>query len=275
MKNIAILMTVHNRKDKTLNCLQNIFNQAIPSDITIKVYLTNDGCTDGTIEAIQQLYSHKQIHIINGDGNLFWNRGMIAAWNTALLYKPDYYLWLNDDTILFNDAIKKLINVANQYTNNSIIVGQTCDISNKTLTTYGGRSKKWGHPLIDNKTNKPIECDTFNGNIVLISHKIFKNIGMLDPYFHHSFGDIEYGLRAQKAQICSYIVPGYLGKCARNNPIPIFQRKGKKFIERAKLLYSPLGHSPKEEFYITKKYYSIFHAIAIYIKLHINLFITK
>lgn len=270
-KRIAVLMTVHNRKEKTLQCLKNLYNNS--HKYSIEVYLTDDGCSDGTREAILEKFP--DINIINGDGSLFWNRGMIAAWQASTQSIPDYYLWLNDDTMLFYDAINRLIDTANQFNDESIIVGQTCDLINKNMTTYGGRSKKRRHPLIENKTNKPIACDTFNGNIVLIPHKIYKKIGMLDSYFHHSFGDIEYGLRAQKAGIHNYITPGFIGECARNNPIPIFQRKGKNFFKRLELLYSPLGHNPKEEFYLTRKYYSIFRAIAIYIKLHINIFITK
>lgn len=271
MKNkgtIAVILTVHNRKDKTLNCLKSLHQNL--HEENLEIFLTDDGCTDGTKEAV--LKEFPSIKIIEGDGSLFWNRGMIAAWKAATQINPDYYLWLNDDTILFNNAIKELTDTSKLYDDNNIIVGQTCDTIDKTLITYGGRSKKRKHPLIKNDTNKPIKCDTFNGNIVLIPKNIYERIGMLDPFFHHSFGDIEYGLRALKAGISSYIAPGYLGECSRNNPIPIFQRKGKKLKERIKLLYSPLGHNPIEEFYITQKYYSLLQAIAIYIKLHINLF---
>jgi GT2 family glycosyltransferase len=246
-KNIAVLMTVHNRKEKTLQCLEILYNNS--HKYPIKVYLTDDGCTDGTKEAILERFPN--VKIINGDGSLFWNRGMLAAWEASTLSMPYYYLWLNDDTMLYNDAIDKLTNCASLFNDESIIVGQTCDLINKNVTTYGGRSKNRNHPLIENKTNNPIICDTFNGNVVLIPQNVYKKIGMLDPYFHHSFGDIEYGLRAQKAGIHNYIAPGYIGECSRNNPIPIFQRKGKSFFKRLELLYSPLGHNPNEEFYIS------------------------
>lgn len=81
MKSIAVLLTVHNRKEKTLRCLQNLFKQEIPADYLIDVYLTDDGCTDGTPEAIRAQYP--QVHIIKGNGNLFWNRGMYTAWEAA------------------------------------------------------------------------------------------------------------------------------------------------------------------------------------------------
>lgn len=69
MQTIAVLLTVFNRKDKTLKCLQHLFNQLPIEGYSIDVYLTDDGCTDGTPEAVKEQYP--QVNIIHGDGNLF------------------------------------------------------------------------------------------------------------------------------------------------------------------------------------------------------------
>ena len=67
---IAAIITCHNRKEKTLVCLKSLF-QIIQN---IDVFLTDDGSTDGTSEAVKKIYP--QVNIIQGDGNLFWSRGM-------------------------------------------------------------------------------------------------------------------------------------------------------------------------------------------------------
>ncbi len=72
---------VFNRKDKTIECLRRLYNQLPIKDYIVDVYLTNDGCTDGTPEAVKQLFP--QVHIIDGDGSLFWNRGMYIAWQES------------------------------------------------------------------------------------------------------------------------------------------------------------------------------------------------
>lgn len=90
IKTIAVLLTVHNRREKTLNCLQNLFSQKVSGGYEIQIYLTNDGCTDTTAEAVEKDFP--QVHIIKGNGNLFWNRGMWTAWNAAVKDKKyDYY----------------------------------------------------------------------------------------------------------------------------------------------------------------------------------------
>lgn len=70
MKHIAVLLTVHNRKEKTLRCLHDLFVQESVEGYTIDVWLTDDGCTDGTPEVIVQRWA--DVHIVKGDGNLYW-----------------------------------------------------------------------------------------------------------------------------------------------------------------------------------------------------------
>lgn len=140
-KTIAVLLTVHNRREKTLNCLQNLFSQKMPEGYEIKVYLTDDGCTDGTLEAVSKVFP--QVHIIKGDGNLFWNRGMWTAWNAAVRdNRYNFYLWLNDDTYTYPEMLESLINVSESKGNRAIIVGSTVDTQKRNTHTYGGRKIK-------------------------------------------------------------------------------------------------------------------------------------
>ena len=101
--NIAVLITCHNREEKTLNCLTQIFSQLYDKNkFSVTVYLTDDGCTDNTVPEVKKRFP--QVHIITGDGTLFWNRGMYVAWKAAEKYDYDFYLWLNDDTFINNDT---------------------------------------------------------------------------------------------------------------------------------------------------------------------------
>lgn len=47
-KNIAVLLTVFNRKEKTLAALGGLFAQQLPAGYDLEVYMVDDGCTDGT-----------------------------------------------------------------------------------------------------------------------------------------------------------------------------------------------------------------------------------
>lgn len=105
-------MTCHNRKSKTLATLESLFQQRSIDEIGHKVYLVDDGSTDGTSQAVQQKYP--QVKLFSGDGNLFWNGGMRIAFSEAMKDEPDYYLWLNDDTVLASEALNTLLTTSRQ-----------------------------------------------------------------------------------------------------------------------------------------------------------------
>src|SRR5574344_474781 len=228
---VAVLMTVFNRKEKTLQCLSYLFKNE-RSNIEIEVYLVDDHSSDGTKDAVLENYAH--VHVIDGSGSLFWNRGMRTAWAEAARTKHDYYLWLNDDTTLMSDAIERLICASEESRNQSIIIGSTLDSPENSQFTYGGQDFSFKHRLISPDDKKMIPCATFNGNIVLIPAEIFNVLGFNDSFFHHSFGDSEYGLRATKSGFINYIAPGYYGYCKRNNPIPLFRRSCYGLVKRFK-----------------------------------------
>lgn len=59
------------------------------ADISLSVYLTDDGCTDGTSQAVRDIFKGKDITIMQGDGNLYWAGGMRFAWKEALKKKTN------------------------------------------------------------------------------------------------------------------------------------------------------------------------------------------
>lgn len=209
MQTLAVLLTVFNRKDKTLECLKQLYAQLPIDGYQVDIYLTNDGCTDGTPEAVASQYP--EVNIINGEGELYWNRGMYTAWQEAAKKDYDFYIWLNDDTIIYPNSISFAINASLQKENKAIIVGATVSSTNN-ISTYGGRLKNNSIPLLNN-SNDLTPISYFNGNFVLIPRFVFKILGNLDYKFQHSKGDFDYGLRAQKNNIQMYQLNKYIGIC--------------------------------------------------------------
>lgn len=236
---VALLLTCYNRKKSTLICLKSIYKQNPIEGLQKKIILVDDGSTDGTAESVSKNYP--DIHIITGNGNLFWNGGMHLAMKTAMLEGYSYYLWLNDDVKLYPKALSTLYSTYKQLCSkgyqNSIVVGSTQD--EKTgETTYGGsvKSSKW-HPLrfrLVTPEEKLISCDNFNGNIVFIPDVVVKTVGNLDPEFHHQGGDHDYALRAKKLGSTIWVAPGYLGTCSRNEYKVFWQQPGLSLNERIK-----------------------------------------
>ena len=257
---IAVLMTCFNRKEKTLKCITYLFKQVLPLNISIEVFLVNDGCTDGTEVEVKEKFP--QVNVIEGDGSLFWNRGMCLAWDEARKkYKYDAYLWLNDDTMLSEDALAVITKCSNEYPG-SIVVASISSATNPTVVTYGGyRNNK-----IITPGDKFIECDTFNGNCVYIPREVSDKIGYLDPYYRHSMGDFDYSWRAVKNWIKCLVTP-IIGTCDRNPPEPCWNKGN--IVQRFKKLYSPLGNNPFETFHCYKKQ-SYLKAAFYFVYIHIR-----
>ena len=267
MKTIAVLITVFNRKDKTLECLKHLYRQeGIGVDYDINVYLTDDGCTDGTSEAIKSLFP--DVHIVQGDGSLFWNRGMLAAWKEAAKISFDYYLWLNDDTILFNDTIIKLINGSTLFDDKSILIGSTCDSSTNSVITYGGLDKNKNTIFSIDSYQK---CYYMHGNIVLISKFVFDIVGFNDGYYRHSHGDYDYGLMAQEKGLNVLVCPGFYGTCDIHGSISKWKNPEYPLRERWNAFFKPTGHNPFEFFYFRKKHYGLIPACRTFVTNFIHL----
>lgn len=269
MQTIAVLLTVFNRKDKTLECLKRLYNQLPLDGYHVDVYLTNDGCTDGTPEAVATQYP--EVDIINGNGNLYWNRGMYTAWHEAAKKNYDFYLWLNDDTFVYNDFLLSLISASKTKNNKAIIVGATKSKINNN-PTYGGRIKGKG---VSKPNNSIVKVDYFNGNIVLVPRYVYNILGNLDYYFTHSKGDFDYGFRANKNGIEMYQVGSFLGECELHETLDKWCNPDIPFKQRWKMLYRPNGMPPKETYYFDRRHKGLFTAIFHYCTVHIRCLIPN
>jgi GT2 family glycosyltransferase len=103
---VAVVMTAYNRKDLTLACLRSLRAQEVPG-VLLDVFVLDDASTDGTSEAIAEHFP--EITVLHGDGKLYWNGGMRRAFGAAIAGDYDYYLWMNDDTQLEDNALPVLL----------------------------------------------------------------------------------------------------------------------------------------------------------------------
>jgi len=259
MSNLVILLAAHNRKPQTLACLVALSGQTdIPVGLKFQFFLVDDGCTDGTVDAVVERFP--EVKILAGTGNLYWNGGMRLAFGTALLENFDYYLWLNDDTLLFPNAVSRLLAASVQFEDQAIVVASVQDAQTGQLT-YGGvrRLHRWKPLRFTQITpvDKPTPVETMNGNCVLIPCAVAQKIGNLDPTFTHGIGDYDYGLRARQQGVEIYLAAGYYGYCSRNSP----QEKENSWLARWNYLISYKGLPPKEWGIFARRYAGSFWPI--------------
>lgn len=257
MTNIAVLITVFNRREITLQGLHAL-KKAIDflgDEYHFDIYLTDDGCTDGTADSVRKEFP--QVKIIRGNGNLFWGGGMNLAWKIAADAQTgyDYYLWYNDDSVIFHDALQTLFNTVG---NETIVTGAFMDHAGNV--SYGGKTQD--EQLIS-PNNQPQEVELMNGNLVLIPNGIFQNIGLIDKHYIHGGGDFDYSYRARERGYRVLLTPKYVGIADRHDAfIPKYCDRKYNLAERWKILHNP-ANSPIIHFrYNLKRGGGIIKAIA-------------
>jgi GT2 family glycosyltransferase len=256
---IAVLLTSFNRRETTLACLTALHAQRVWDGLQIEIFLVDDRSTDGTREAIRQ--SFPAVHVFRSNGNLFWNGGMRAAFATAMQGDFDEFLLLNDDTMLDEDALDKLIVSAHVSSTSipAIIVGSTRSPGGHNLTYGGYKLRRSGVAMsfdhVEPDPRRIVPCDTMNGNVVLIPAAVARTIGNLEPRFCHQFGDLDYGLRAKRAGFSILVAPGFVGECAENSPSGSWRDREATFAERWANLLSPKGVPFREWLLFTRRHY--------------------
>ena len=268
MLTVAILITVFNRKDKTLSCLEECMRQidslAADEKYSFSIFLVDDGSTDGTSEEVKRLFP--TVRLIRSEGGLYWNRGMRLAWDTAAKEDFDFYLWLNDDISLKEGALATIMENSERLGHKAIVVGSAQ--SKDGSLTYGGRTRM--EKLVEPEPVLPVPCHTFNGNIVLVPRSAYKVLGNLEEAYHHGFGDYDYGVRAAKKGITRVVAPGRLAECERNPGPEKWRDSSYPLKERYAFLTSPKGRPFKEQFLYDYRSRGFFWATGHFISINLK-----
>ena len=244
VQRVAVLLTCHNRRLLTSRCLGSLFDSTrrVGPDVTVSVFLVDDGCTDGTGDAIRAEFP--KVSVINGSGQLYWCGGMRLAWRHAAEGDYDAYLWLNDDVKLDEDGLIRMLTVEKEQRSVAggamIVVGSTRSERGQEIgASYGGMGPTGVLPPC--ATTSRIEL--FNGNIVLVTREAFAKLGNLSAAYTHGLGDIDYGIRARRAGVPVWLAPGCVGSCAANR-IERWRQPQLSVWQRLHELHRPTGCPP-------------------------------
>jgi GT2 family glycosyltransferase len=228
---------------------------------SVQVYLVDDNSTDGTSEAVIKLFPN--VHILNGDGNLFWNRGMHLAWERAAKHDYAYYVWLNDDVVLYPNSFEELLTCSELKDNKAIITG-LIESGDKKMIIYGGTDQKKN---LINSNDQMNPVTNMNGNVVIVPKYVHQRLGNLDPVYHHDLGDVDYGLRAKDKGIGVFTTRVAIAT-GETNDICRVRLNNVTIIKRFKRLYSPLGSNPRINFYFRRRHYGLINATIYLFFLH-------
>ena len=300
---IAAILTVHNRKEKTLECLKHLFeaqenyNLSAEKGVSLSVFITDDGCTDGTADAVMNTFRNRDIRILQGTGNMFWAGGMRFAWQAAIDSGTtwDYYLLLNDDTNMYKNVFGELFEVDEagykQTGKHGLASGITCQPDRTDEITYGGflfTGRFKGRHVLAQPTGMPQVVDMTHANILLVHRETVAACGIFHKGFVHGAADEDYSMMARRRGFPVMVTSNVCGECPYDhdsNKGEIEQLMAMKLADRKKYVNSPT-HSDSDyllfvrrnlplrypiacllrtlRLYVPKLYYHITHLRGIY-----------
>ena len=179
---ISIIIPVYNQINFTLNCLESICNSK--NYINYEIIIINDASTDNTNEYLKEI---KNLKVITNSENL----GFIKSCNLgAVEAKGEFLYFLNNDTIIKDYSIDELFHTFSNLKNIGL-VGSKLIYPNNKLQEAGGiiwnDASGWnygnGKDKDDINFNYARDVDYCSGASIMISKKLFFELGMFDNYF--------------------------------------------------------------------------------------------
>lgn len=203
---LYVLMTIHNRAEYSLACLECVDAQTYRN---FEIVVVDDGSTDGSSNRIQERYPG--VTILKGDGNLWWTGGM----NVGLRYilqkasKNDLVLTLNDDTWFDTDYFERLLQ-AQSARPGSCVGSLLKNYYDRSVVEDSGICIDWDgywyKPIRYDEVNEVVEVDTLSCRGTVVPVSVFNKIGLFDQKkLPHYNADYDFFLRAARADVPLYM----------------------------------------------------------------------
>ena len=227
---VAAVIPVYNRRDTTLQCLRSL-SRIDKAGLEFRVFIVDDGSTDGTSGAIREQYP--EVEIIEGTGDLHYAAGTNVGIRAAQKWAPDFYLLMNDDAVFHEQFLRRLVETA--IDNERSVVGALLllwdrphvvfQVGQEWKTAHGG----WIIPddlTAFNVGSEPFDVECLVGNCTLVPSEAVEQCGVLDAEtFPHGWGDAQYFMRLRKAGWRLMVDPRSYVWCEPNtNPPPLHTR---------------------------------------------------
>lgn len=214
---VAAVVPIRNRKAKTLRFLDLLARQTYAH---LRIYVVDSNSSDGSVEAVAAAFP--EVQTLTATDHDYWTGATNIGVRRALADGCDYILTINDDSVILDDFVERLVGTARAH--GCHILGCRIDhlatpglvwsigarhewgTADLFFANYGGLREEQLPPLVRDAVLLPVE--SMPGNGVLIDRGVFEKIGLYDSRFTpHYHADTEFGLRARRAGLVPMVTP--------------------------------------------------------------------
>jgi hypothetical protein len=201
--NVAVIIINWKLKEETLACIRSVEQSIYPC----RIIIVDNGSDDGSVEYFQEYVPH--IELISLPTNIGFGRACNHAIRLALKSVDCQYVWLlNNDAVIAPDALKALLDAAEQHPEAGIL-GPKIYYHDRPDTFWyaGARRRRYvlaaadtGRGQVDRGQFESVrEVDYVFGTAMLIRREVFEIVGSFDEQFFLYLEDLDQCLMAQQA----------------------------------------------------------------------------
>lgn len=200
---VYIITLNWNKKEDTIECVESLKKLAYPN---YKIVVVDNGSTDGSAKAIKARFP--EVFLIENKKNLGYalgfNRGMKFAYKNA----ADYFLILNNDTVIDPKALIELVKTAETHSAIGFVSGKAYYYNDPLkLQTVGKKS----HPIYlvgkhiglgeydKGQYDEIREYDFIDDVFLLVKKEVYEKVGGYDENFFLHWEETDWCARVRRA----------------------------------------------------------------------------
>jgi len=182
-------------------CLQALENSSYSN---LQIVFVDDGSRDATPTELPAKFP--RVHVVRGDGNLWWSRAMNLGIAAALARDADFIFVINNDVVAEQDAISELVACARRRPG-AIVGSLILGVSDRSRVWCAGGATRWPWPgemmvggaVTDAQFSGEWSVQWTPGMGTLIPREVVTELGGYDAeLFPQYLGDTDFTLRAGK-----------------------------------------------------------------------------
>jgi len=219
--NLAIIILNYNGQEFISECLESL-RQLKTGTHSVHTLIVDNASTDNSPSLIASQFS--EVTLIRNQENLGFAEGNNVGIRWALEKSFNAVMLLNNDTKVHPNLAKELITTDTPLTSPKIYFYPGFEFHHDRYKAkdrgrvlwYAGGSIDWNNVLgihrgvdeIDQgQYDQTTELDFATGCCLLIKREVFDTIGLLDPKYFLYFEDLDFCVRARRAQFAIGYVP--------------------------------------------------------------------
>lgn len=200
-----------NGKQWLEDCLSSVLASDYPN---FEVVMVDNGSTDGSADLVRETFP--AVHIIQTGRNLGYARGFNAGLEFASARGVDYFLIMNNDTVIDRGALAALVETALSQERAGFVTGKVYFYDQPDVfqsvgkledpITWNGRHIGWGEK--DEGQYERVEERAFLDDVMtLVDWRLYDELGGYDPQFFLQSEEFDWQARAKKKGWRFYYTP--------------------------------------------------------------------